>query len=209
MLPTKNIVIKNNFVYFLQEIVQGRSCNLFKLSIQNGSLQDFFHSLDYRDDYFKVINDFTFLSDNSLLVSASRLMDEQIIINVKDNNVDIWSYNNFLTTTQNEKVAFPTTTALSMGDTVVFASYKGFYIKEGNDIKPSIYFENSHQTIKEKKWRFDFNFKPRCIKKLSENIYLVGGIYGGLYQVEVFNGTMICLDDVNYDKLKSVDLSTF
>ncbi len=102
MLPTKNIIIKDNFVYFLQEIVQGRSCNLFKLSIQSGSLQDFFRSLDYRDDYFKVINDFTFLSDNSLLVSASRLMDEQIIINVKDNNVDIWSYNNFLTTCKSQ-----------------------------------------------------------------------------------------------------------
>ena len=209
MLPTKNIVIKNNFVYFLQEIVQGRSCNLFKLSIQSGRLQDFFQSLDYKDAYFKVINDFTFLSDNSLLVSASRLMDEQIIINVKDENVNIWSYNNFLTTTQNEKIVFPITTALSIADTLVFASYKGFYIKEANDIKPLIYFENTHQTIKEKKWRIDFNFKPRCIKKLSEKIYLVGGIYGGLYQVDVFNGTIICLDDINYDKLKSIDISSF
>jgi hypothetical protein len=207
MLPTKNIVIKNNSAYFLQEVVQDRSCSLLKLNITDGKVEDYFVSLDYIDNYLKLINDFTFLSDNSLLVSASRLMDNQMVINTKDNKVNVWSYNNQLTTTSNTKVDFPITTALNIGDTLIFASFRGLYFSDSKAFKPLIYFGNYHQSIKEKIGLIDFNFEPRCVKQLSENIYLVGGMWGGLYQVDIINNTLICLDDVNYDKLKSVEIS--
>jgi hypothetical protein len=207
MLPTKNIVIKNNSVYFLQEIVQDRSCNLLKLNITDSKLENYFISLDYRDNYLKQINDFTFLNDNSLLVTASRLMDNYIVINTKDDKVNVWAYNNKLTTTNNEKVDFPITTVLNIGDTLIFASSRGLYFKDSKGFKPLIYFDNYIQSIKEKIGLIHYNFVPRSLKKLSENIYLVGGMWGGLYQVDILNNSIICLDDIDYDKLKSVDIN--
>ena len=211
MLPTKNIIIKNNSVYFLQEIVQGRESRLLKLNITNGSLEDYFVSLDYIDYYFKEVNDFTFLNDSSLLVLTSRLMDKQLIINTKDDKVNIWAFDNHLTTLNNLKVEFPVTSAINNDDTLILASSKGLFYKHSDTVKPLVYFTNYHQKIKVKvganNFNMDFNFEPRSIKKLFNNIYVIGGMWGGLYQVDILNNKLTCLDDVDYDKIKSIDLS--
>ena len=207
MLPTKNIVVKNNSVYFLQEIVQERTCNLLKLNIANGKVESYFNSLDYIDNYLKQISDFTFLSDSSLLVSASRLIGSQILINTKDDKVNVWAFNNSITTANGTKVELPVNTALNIGDTLILASNKGLYLKYSDNIKPLIYFDNYHQTIKEKTGLIDFNFDPRSIKKLSDNIFIIGGMWGGLYQVDISNNKLTCLDDIEYDKIRVVELS--
>lgn len=207
MLPTKNILIKNNSVYFLQEVVQGRTCNLLKLNIGNGKVENYFTSLDYIDNYLKQINDFTFLHDSSLLVSASRLIGSQMLINTKDDKISVWSFNNSITTTDGTKVELPVTTALNFGDTLILSSNKGLYLKYSDNIKPLIYFDNYHQSIKEKIGILDFNFDPRSIKKISDNIFIIGGMWGGLYQVDILNNKLTCLDDIDYDKIKEVDLS--
>ena len=207
MLPTKNIIVKNNSVYFLQEIVQDRTCNLLKLNIENGSINDYFSSLDYRDNYLKQINDFTFLSDNSLLVSANRLMGSHMVINTKDNKVHVWTFNNSLTTSSGTKVELSATTALGNGDTIILASNRGLYSKYADTIKPLIYFNNYHQTIKDEIGLLDFKFEPRSIKKLFNNIYIIGGMWGGLYQVDILKNKLTCLDDLSYGKIKTIDLS--
>ncbi len=207
MLPTKNIVVKNNAVYFLQEILQGRTSNLLKLNMVNGYIEDYFISLDYRDNYSKDIIDFTFLNDNSLLVSANRLMHNPMLINTKDTKVNVWTFNKMVTTFKGTKIELPITTALNVGDTLVLASGKGLYLKHSDIIKPLVYFDNYDQRIKEKTGVLVFNFEPRSIKKLAENIYIIGGMWGGLYQVDILNSTMTCVDDINHDNLRTVDLS--
>lgn len=207
MLPTKNIVVKNNSVYFLQEVVQDRTCDLLKLEIANGELENYFRSLDYTDNYLKQITDFTFLSDSSLLVSASRLIGSQMLINTKDDKVNVWAFNNNITTANGTKVDLSVSTALSLDDTIFLASKNGFYLKYSDRIKPLVYFENYHQTIKEKIGLIDFKFVPRNIKKLSDNVFIIGGMWGGLYQVDILNNKLACLDDIDYDKIKVVDLS--
>jgi hypothetical protein len=206
ILPTKNIVIKNNSVYFLQEVVQDRTCNLLKLNIANGKVENYFTSLDSIDNYLKQINDFTFLSDSSLLVSASRLIGSQMLINTKGDKINVWSFNNSIMTTNGAKVELPVSTALNIGDTLILSSNKGLYLKYSDNIKPLIYFDNYHQSIKEKIGIIDFNFDPRSIKKLPDNIFIIGGMWGGLYQVDIFNNILTCLDDIDYDKIKVVDL---
>jgi len=207
ILPTKNIVIKNNSVYFLQEVVQDRTCNLLKLNIANGKVENYFTSLDYIDNYLKQINDFTFLSDSSLLVSASRLIGSQMLINTKGDKINVWSFNNSIMTTNGAKVELPVSTALNIGDTLILSSNKGLYLKYSDNIKPLIYFDNYHQSIKEKIGIIDFNFDPRSIKKISDNIFIIGGMWGGLYQVDILNNKLTCLDDIDYDNIKGVDLS--
>jgi len=207
MLPTKNVVIKNSSIYFLQEIVQDRSCNLLKLNIDNGNIDNYFTSLDYTDNYLKQINDFTFLDDNSLLVSASRLIGSQMLINTIGNEVDVWAFNNSFTTSNGAKIELPVTTTLNLGDTLILASNKGLFLKYNNIIKPIVYFDNYHQSIKEKIGILDFNFDPRSVKKISDNIFIIGGMWGGLYQVDILNSKLTCLDDIDYEKIKIVDLS--
>lgn len=207
MLPTRNIVIKNNSVYFLQEVVQQRTCSLFKLNINNGTLEDYFLSIDYKDNYLKQVNDFIFLDDNSLLVSASRLLYNNIVINTKEDKVNVWSYKNILTTKTNSKIQFPITTALNIGDTIILASARGLYFNNSTLIMPLVYFSNYHQSIKSSIGLIDFNFFPRSIKQLSANRYLLGGMWGGLYQIDISANTVICLDDIDYDKLKSIDIN--
>jgi hypothetical protein len=207
MLPTKNVVVKNNSAYFLQEIVQDRTCNLLKLNIDNGNVENYFTSLDYTDNYLKQINDFTFLNDNSLLVSASRLLGSQMLINTKENKVSIWVFNNGLTTSNGTKVELPVTTTSSFGDTLILASNRGLFLKYPDNITPLVYFDNYHQSIKEKIGLIDFNFDPRSIKKISNNIFIIGGMWGGLYQIDILNNKLTCLDDIDYDKIRVVDLS--
>jgi hypothetical protein len=207
MLPTKNLVVRDNSVYFLQEVVQDRTCNLFRLSMANGTLENYFTTLDYRDNYSKQVNDFTFLDDGSLLVTASRLIDNNMLINTKADKVNVWAFNNNITSTNGGKVEVPVTTALNSGDTLILASRKGLYEKYFDKIKPLVYFENSHQSIKEKGELIDFPFEPRSIIKLAHNNFIVGGMWGGLYQVDISNNKLTCLDDIDYDKIKTIDLS--
>jgi hypothetical protein len=207
MLPTKNVVVKNNYAYFLQEIVQDRTCYLLKLNTANGNIEDYFISLDYTDNYLKQINDFTFLSDNSLLVSSTRLLGNQMLVNTKEKEVDVWVFNNNLTTPKGLKIEVPVTTASNFGDSVILASNKGIYLKYADNITPLVYFENYHQRIKEKIGILDFNFDPRSIKKISDKVFLIGGMWGGLYLVDLLNNRLTCLDDINYDKIKSVKLN--
>jgi hypothetical protein len=208
MLPTKNIIIKNSSVYFLQEVVQDRTCNLFRLNISNGAIDNYFSTLDYNDNYLKQVNDFTFLDDGSLLVSSSRLIGNNMLINTKGEKVNVWVFNNAIATTNGVKIEVPITTALNSGDTLILASSKGLYLKYFDTIQPLCYFENSHQAIKEKHEQIDFPFEPRSIFKVAYNNFIVGGMWGGLYQVDILNNKLTCLDDINYDKIKTIDLSS-
>ncbi len=207
MLPTKNIVIRDNSAYFLQEIVQDRTCNLLKLDMASGKIENYFTRLDYIDNYSKQINDFTFLGDSSLLVSASRLMHTQMLINTKDDKVKVWAFNNNITTVDGTKVELPVTTALILGDTLILVTNKGLYLKYADNIKPLVYFDNYHQSVPSKIGLIDFVFDPRSIKKLTDNNFIIGGMWGGLYQVDILNNKLTCLDDLDYDKIKIVDLS--
>jgi hypothetical protein len=129
-----------------------------------------------------------------------------MLINTKGDKINVWSFNNSIMTTYGAKVELPVSTALNIGDTLILSSNKGLYLKYSDNIKPLIYFDNYHQSIKEKIGIIDFNFDPRSIKIISDNIFIIGGMWGGLYQVDIFNNILTCLDDIDYDKIKVVDL---
>ncbi len=207
MLPTRNLVINKNSVYFLQEIGQERRCDLLKLNISDGTLEEYFTSINYKDNYLKLVNDFTFLSDNSLLVASSRLMYQNMLIKKDGNKVNVWSYNNLLTTTSNNKIEFSVSTISNVNDTLLFASHSGIYLRDTQAMKPLVYLNNYQQAIKEDIGIIHFEFIPRCVKRLSSNSYLLGGLYGGLYRIDVSKGTLICLDDISYERVKFVDIT--
>jgi hypothetical protein len=206
LLPTKNLLIRDTSVYFLQEVVQDRTCDLVRLNISNGVLEDYFDALDYRDSYYKQVNDFTVLTEGSLLVSSSRLIGSNMLINSKNGNASVWIFNNTITDLNGRSIEVPVTTVLDMGDTLLLASDKGLFLKYSGIIQPLVYFENAHQTIKRKSELIDFPFKPRSIIKVKDNNYLIGGMWGGLYQVDILNKNLTCLDDIGYGKIKTVDV---
>jgi hypothetical protein len=98
-------------------------------------------------------------------------------------------------------------TAANPGDTIILASGKGLFFKYADAIKPLVYFDNFHQEIKDKAGTLDFNFVPRSIEQLADNVFMLGGMWGGLYQVDILNNKLSCFDDINYNKIKVVDLS--
>ncbi len=208
MLPSKNLVINNNTIYFLQEIIEQRACMLLMLNLENGTIQEYFSSIDLTDKYFKQINDFTFLEDGSLLVTASRLIQRYLVINTKENNIAVWIYKNGIRGMDGLRANLPVTTVLNLGDSLFLASPKGLYAKKDNTVTPLVYFDNVHQTIKDKKiGAIDYLFEPRSIQKTADNNFIIGGLWGGLYQVDLIKNKITCLDDIAYDKIKTIELN--
>ena len=45
----------------------------------------------------------------------------------------------------------------------------------------------------------NWNFQPRTVVVLGNNKYLVGGLWGGLYILDLRSNTIKCLDDLKDD----------
>lgn len=204
-LPTRNIIVTDDHVFYLQEIVQDRSCRLFKLNIKTGDLSEFFVSQDYVDNTMKVINDFTILPDQSIVVCMSRLWKIEMLLRVKEKNTSVIIFENQLNN-QSSQQSIEATAVLANNDTLFIAGTNGLFKMINKIISPLILWENGHQEIKEGKDLYDFEFYPRSIIKLSETTFLIGGMWGGLYLFDINSKSVNCLDDIPYRKIKNVDI---
>ncbi|WP_153801170.1 hypothetical protein [Foetidibacter luteolus] len=207
ILPTKNLVIAGRDIWFLQEVVQDRTCLLLKLDTQSGYLSDFFISVDYTDNYFKQINDFMILADSSLLVFASRLMGKSLVLKYRE-NPEVWIFNNVLKNVLfYQEEAMVATTATVNNDTLLMAATNGIFAKYGDIIVPLVKLENTHQDIKDKEdGLIDFEFIPRSMIKVANNQFLIGGMFGGLYIVDLNKFSIKALDDVKSSKVERMDI---
>jgi hypothetical protein len=220
LLPTRNILVADSCIWFLHEIVQARSCRLIRLDLQTGQIADFFSILGYTDNYDKQIFDYGLLPDHSLLVTASRLMGNFMVLNALDGNSEVWTFNNKTkpqageqeaTTVApwdaaNDETAVAISTIALAGDTVYLAGINGLFKKYQDRLTTVMRWNNTHQTVEK---NIDFEFVPRCLHVLPGNLFLIGGLYGGLYIADPAKSKIRWLDDAAYKRINKIDLRTW
>ena len=205
-LPTKNITVQRDHVWFLQEVVQQRTCRLLKLDKKTGEVSDFFISLGYIDNYFKQVNDYSIISDQTILVSASRLIGKNLMVSAGPKETDVWIFNNTLRVSHATGKPVAATVSTIAGDTIFFAGINGLFMKHQETVTPLIFWENTHQQIKEKKYIINFEFVPRSLIKLSRDQFLIGGMWGGLYHLDLNKRQIIPVDDIPDKEINHLQL---
>jgi hypothetical protein len=206
-LPTENITVAGDYVYFLQEIVQERRADLIQLDIKTGTLSDFFISQGLTDNYLKQVNDYVVLPDQTILVAASRLLGNQLLMAAAPAKADVWIFNNQL---KNSAVSetIPVTSLLREENLMILAGPAGIYKKVDNHLECLLKLINATQMIKAEDGRYEFEFFPRSLARIDSNRLLVGGMWGGLYLVDLAAYTVECLDDKKESLVKILNLSS-
>ena len=193
MIPTENIKINNNTVYFLQEVTQQRDSYLMALDLsKDSSLTEFWSKRGLTDNTKKEIMDYDFRG-NSLVVVAYRLMENSILFTETNNDLKILLLNNRIGKYSPEKVS--STKFLDDGS-ILLAGETGCYLFKDNKLTAQFYIENVNQEIKDDGETYHYDFVPRCIEKMASGNYLLGGLWGGIYLFDVNSKKVKCLDDL-------------
>jgi hypothetical protein len=205
IIPTENIKVNKNKLYFLQEIVQGRDCDLVELDMINNNLSEFWQQNNIIDNYKKEINNYTFLNEDSLLVSASRLGENILILKEKDKFNILINENKIKTNQENVDDIRIKTIIKTQNKGNILIAENGMFKLQNSTIEPLLYFENTTQLVKFNETNsYHYNFIPRCGELIEDNMYLLGGQFGGLLIVDLSKKEITCFDDKK--AFNSIDL---
>lgn len=200
LLPLLNIRITDDAVWFAREVLHGRDCNLLRLDLKTGKISELFDELGYTDRTKKEVYSFSILSDHSLLITATRLMYSYLTFKTDSRQTEVWIFNNTIKTDSGELKPFPVTDIIYRNDTAYLLSVNGIFMKINATLSPVIFWENGHQQIKFSLGVLDYEFVPRSAMFLDNNKLLVGGMWGGIYLVDLANNQITCLDDVKHER---------
>jgi hypothetical protein len=197
VIPTENIRVFNNTLYFLQEITQQRTANLYSLNLTKDSCAtELFARNKLTDNTKKEIMDY-WVNEQGLYVSILRLMQEPMMLIEKEGVVKTLVLNNRAMLKQGGQfVIGPSSVSSLGGDTLVLAGSDGLFLMVNNHITPLAYFSNTSQSIKEDGMALQFDFIPRSIARVKPNQFLLSGLWGGLYIVDVTKGAIQSVDDL-------------
>jgi hypothetical protein len=187
--------------------VQLRECRLLKLNLKTGELNDYFTMLGFTDLTLKQVNDYCHLPGGAVLVTASRLMDRNLLLKSTVTGSEVWLFNNTVKNISGDLIDLSLSTSLPAGDSIFLAGPQGLYLKTTSDLHPLLRWRSSHQEIIEKQYKMDFDFLPRSLKRISAARFIAGGMWGGLYLLDLVQNKITCLDDVSYDKVENMDLT--
>ncbi len=208
VIPTENIKMYNNKLYFLQEVLQERDCYLLEYDLdKKDGLVNFWDRYDIKDNYNKEINSYTILDDGSVLIGASRLWETYLLMKEKGDSLAVLVFNNGINDGENRDAQIKARKAIMVDSIMYIAGDNGMFKIENNICSPVALFTNGTQVIKDKDGDEHFDFYPRCFERVSADNYLIGGQFGGLYLVNIKDKKIIPLDDVDYDKITTLNIS--
>lgn len=207
-LPTINIQLEREKIWFLQEIVQERTARLLSLNILSGVLEDFYQEIGYIDHNHKQIFGYHVDPDQGIIVTASRLDKEFLVSEFKNDIHKVWIFRNQLNTSKGMLSRLFVSAISVYGDTTYLAGLNGLFQKTGDTISPLIFWENMFQTIKSE-GNLHWEFIPRCITRINKEVFLIGNTWGGLYLINISKQTISCLDDKKYKRMHKLNLSQF
>jgi hypothetical protein len=196
IIPTENIKVIKNKLYFLHEILQGRVSYLLELDMTNNSLSEFWRQNNIIDNYKKEINNYTILNTDSILISASILGGNVLILKEKDKFRILIEKDKINTNQENSNFIQIKTIIRTENKDIILIAENGMFKLQNNTIEPLLYFENANQLVKfDETNNYHYNFIPRCGELLHDNIYLIGGQFGGLLIVDLNKKEITCFDD--------------
>jgi hypothetical protein len=194
IIPTENIVIANNKLYFLQEVLQGRDCELFELDLKTNTISEFWQKSMLADNYDKDVNSYSLIGNDTLFVAA-QILGETLLLSVKNNTLTVYLLDNKVKEDVSGDCKIFVRKVLKCNDKLLIIADNGLFELKNKEITPIAFFANTEQVIQDGKYKFHFNFIPRSCAILNEDKYLIGGQYGGLYIFDIKNNTIISLDD--------------
>lgn len=194
LIPTENIKITSQKLYFLQEVLQMRNCSLLEFDFRKKELSEFWEKHNLSDNYHQEISTYTTINDSTLMLASERA-GNNILLSEKDIDLKIYLHNGKVKsdTINNLNIR----KVLTTNDGLLLIGENGLFDLKNNEITRLTTFENTEQTINNGKSRSHFKFYPRSCEIIAEEEYLIGGMFGGLYRLNLKNKTILCLDD-NY-----------
>ncbi|MES2648905.1 MAG: hypothetical protein V4717_18655 [Bacteroidota bacterium] len=195
IIPTENIRFYGDKMYFLQEIVQQRSAELFSLDMgKPNSIKEFFVKNNLTDNTKKEIDAYLGSTDGNLYIAITRLMENQILLRENSDGVNTVILNGQLKEKINE---FPINiSSMTEFDDKKIMIGNGLFEMKENVLTPILFFDNMKQQIKDGGYIFNDEFRPRAIAMLGSSKYLLGGLFGGIYILDVAEMKIKCLDDL-------------
>jgi hypothetical protein len=196
IIPTENIKVTNDKIYFLHEILQGRDCYLLEIDLKTDSLYEFWRKNKIFDNYKKEISSYTLIGYDSVFISASILDYESLVLS-ESNNFNALIYNNKIKSDLAAENTIKSRIVIKNSEKFIIVAENGLFSLEKNIIKPLAYFENVNQLVPINKVNnYHFNFQPRCCELIQNNVYLIGGLFGGLLIVDLEKNEIACFDDL-------------
>lgn len=194
IIPTENIIITNKKLYFLQEVLQGRDCELFELDLRTNTINEFWQKTLITDNYKKEINSYSLIGNDTLFVAAQRL-GEALLLSEQNSTMTVYLLENKVKTDLSGKFKMTVRKVLKHNDKIILIADNGLFELKNNQITPTAFFGNTVQLIRHGKYNIHFNFKPRSCAALNQDKYLIGGQFGGLYIIDLKLKTVLSLDD--------------
>jgi hypothetical protein len=198
VIPTENIKLTENKCYFLYEVLQMRDCYLNEINIKNKTISEFWSGFTLPDYYAKEINSY-FVDNNVLYVSVQKF--GKIFMSEYDNNRKIYVLDNRIKADTVGQFEISVRCAIKNKSKLILIAENGLFELNDDLITPLVRFENTSQLIK---FGVHYDFQPRCCEMLSDDRYLIGGMYGGLYLIDLGSGKIECLD--NKEKYNTLEL---
>jgi hypothetical protein len=96
ILPTETPQIIDDKMFFYQEIVQGRSCNLFQIDLIEKTSSELFNTLGLIDNSHKVVNSYTLKNHGIYYLVGERYGGSNFLINIQDSIFSTLVYDNRL-----------------------------------------------------------------------------------------------------------------
>jgi len=135
----------------------------------------------------------TFYHD-TLYVSAQQ-MGENILLSYYNNDLTLYVLDNRLKLYKSGNYLIKPGTIIEDSERKIIVASNGLYELANSIINPLAYFENTEQKFTHDGYNFHFNFEPRSCVIISKNKYLIGGMFDGLYLIDLDSKEIICLDD--------------
>lgn len=180
IIPTENIRIVNNQLYFVQEIVQERSCNLLELDLANQTIVEFFSKVDLCDNVLKTILSYSVDSSNNIDVVANRSMGNNMYLKSSSNKIETLILNNKIKFVSNPDYTISPRIVIDKGETQIIIAENGVFELSNSNVTPILLFDNQDKRFK----YYSCKFRPRAYLEISENKFLLGGMYGGIMLID-------------------------
>lgn len=195
-IPTTNIRIYGDRLYFYQEISHEPSCELYYVDLQGeeGVVQ-VLHKLGVDTRHQEIVSGYGVDNKERLWVSAT--VEKDALISQGEEGVRYWVFDGQIQTEMGLQ-DFSSRVIFLADQRVLLMGQTGLYeVKDEVTLEPIVLFRNSVQEMKVEETEVRFHFTPRNVVYLGNDAYLIGCTLGGVYKLWKQDGKyhMVAYDD--------------
>ena len=151
LMPTENIRVRGNKIFFNYEVTQDRRSNLFEIDLQKpGEVSDFFHKYRLSDNTLKEIDSYIIGSDGRLYVSITRLMVNSIVLCASDTSISTLILNGQLKNNVNGDTPIDAHCMVEDATGKLIFANNGVFEWKKDTILPLLFWDNVSQDVKMK-----------------------------------------------------------